>query len=54
MFKGSAAYAKASGYASGYDPTRRRAKEVGPSFNYPYGNNGLGKKRGALTLNAEP
>ncbi|MBC8430696.1 MAG: hypothetical protein H8D96_02130 [Desulfobacterales bacterium] len=25
-FKGSAAYAEASGYASGYDPTRRRAK----------------------------
>jgi hypothetical protein len=43
MFKGSAAYA-----------ALRRAKEVDPSFNYPYGNNGLGKKRGALTLNAEP
>ena len=27
--EGSAAYAKASGYASGYDPTRRRAKGVG-------------------------
>jgi hypothetical protein len=26
--QGSAAYAKASGYASGYDPTRRRAKGI--------------------------
>ncbi len=45
MFKG----LPASGGAVG-----DQGSEVDPSFNYHYGINGLGKKREALTLNAEP